>query len=232
MKVLGVCLLAFVVAVQLRHSQINSVIKLIKKCFSHGGVTSENPWVVHLRIAVSTSGYLRTCVGSLIDNRWVLTAASCMENVRFVWIRYGADNVINPELVTETTIARTNGEIAIISINRAVGYTDNINAVALPSIDDEVPATGIVCGYGADEDNNPGEQIICPEIVLEPFEDGNILGISEDVTPTHHDIGAPLVSNGVQIGILSIPIGRSHSAVFVNPAKYRDWIKEQIGVEL
>ncbi|CAK1581292.1 unnamed protein product [Parnassius mnemosyne] len=194
--------------------------------------TSENPWVVHLRIAVSTNGELNSCVGALIDNRWVLTAATCMENVRYVWIRYGADNVINPKLVTETSTARILGDIALISINRHVEYTENINAIALASIDDEVPAIGTLCGYGAGPGYSPGEQLVCSEWILEPLGDGTIIGISEDVPATQYDIGAPLVSNGVQIGVLVLPIEGFESAVFVNPAIYRDWIEEQTGIEL
>ncbi|CAG5059116.1 unnamed protein product [Parnassius apollo] len=112
------------------------------------------------------------------------------------------------------------------------GYNaNNINAVTLATYDDIITETGTVCGYGVDEDNSPGEQLVCSEWILEPLEVGTTVGISEGVPPTRYDIGAPLVSNGVQIGVLTSLV-EGPTAVFKNPAIYRDWIKEQTGVEL
>ncbi|XP_046966870.1 chymotrypsin-like protease CTRL-1 [Vanessa cardui] len=226
MKAFGFALLCVFAAVQGRSTGVGS--------FSTPAQNGENPWLVHLRVATSTGqGLLKTCVGSIIDASWVLTSASCLNDARFIWVRYGAADVIRPELVTESTTVRLNpdydeatgaNDVALINLNRVLENTDNISPIALAE-SDEVPASGKLCGYGA-VDGAPGEQLSCFNVDLEANEDGSIVGSSEDGEATEFDLGAPLVSEGVQVGVLTAVA--EGSSVFLNTAKYNDWISEVI----
>nr|XP_026498168.1 trypsin delta/gamma-like protein CG30031 [Vanessa tameamea] len=225
MKAFGFALLCVFAVVQGRSTGAGSL--------STSAQISDNPWVVHLRVATSDGqGLLRTCVGSIVDVSWVLTSASCLRNARFIWVRYGATDVIRPELVTESTTVRINpdydeetgvNDVALINLNRVLLYTENISSIDLADSSTGVSTSGKLCGYGAVE-GVPGEKLNCFNVALEANEDGSFIGSSEDGEATEFDLGAPLVSDDKQVGVLtSVAEG---SSVFLNVAKYNDWISE------
>ncbi|CAH2087206.1 unnamed protein product [Euphydryas editha] len=206
--------------------------------------SGENPWIVHLRVATNGNGLLTSCAGSIINQSWVLTTASCIANSRFIWIRYGALNIIHPELVTESTTVRNHptADIALIGLNRVLDNTgkllhvstnnraekDNIGPISIADAAAEMPESGRVCGWGASESGTPGEILNCFDADLQVQEDGTIAAVSEEGQATEFDLGAPLVSDGVQYGVLSsVSDGQ---AVYVNPAQYRGWISDITGL--
>ncbi|XP_045450075.1 serine protease 42-like [Melitaea cinxia] len=223
MKVFGLALLCFAAAVQARSYGVASL--------SSPAQSGENPWLVHLRLATSTgAGLLRSCVGSIINQSWVITSARCVQDNRFIWIRYGALNVVHPELVTEAGVAAVrahpSADIALIDLGRILENTDNIAPVTLANEDTALPASGKVCGWGASESGAPGEVLNCFEGSVEE-QDGNIVVVSEDGQASQFDLGGPLVSEGVQYGVLSsVSEGQ---AVYVNVAQYSDWISQITG---
>ncbi|XP_023948138.2 trypsin II-P29-like [Bicyclus anynana] len=189
----------------------------------------ENPWLVHLRVTRSTGGgLLDTGVGSLIGTSWVLTAASAVQDARFIWIRYGAVDPFRPELVTETSVVQLHPDysavtgdnnIALVSINRLVQSTANISPVALAAADSEAPSAGRSCGFGGDGET-PGVQLQCVsgDLVV----DGNtIVAKGADGILSKFDVGSPLVEDGVQHGVLSSVLG-----VYLKVAYYRSWIQQ------
>ncbi|XP_013140374.1 PREDICTED: chymotrypsin BI-like isoform X3 [Papilio polytes] len=217
----AIALLALAVAVQGRSTGLDAPITAVS--------TAENPWVVHLRIATTFgAGLLNSCVGSLINERWVLTSGSCVQNLRFAWIRYGAANVVNPELVTETSSSRFNNRVGLIAINRVVEFTPTISSVELAAASDELPETGTLCGYGSQEDGSPGETLNCYEFTLSGEQNDVFEGTSDGQT-TEFDIGAPLVSNGKQIGVLVRPAENGSAALFASVGAYKVWIDFETG---
>ncbi|XP_049871531.1 chymotrypsin BII-like [Pectinophora gossypiella] len=230
MKGFALILLCVAVAVQGRSTGVQTVAS--NKAVAALG---ENPWLVHLRLAVATSGFLNSCAGSLISQSWVLTTGSCVENARFIWVRYGAVNVVNPSLVTETSVVRVfpdwapgrvETDVALVSINRVVQFNENIAPVSLASSLD-LPETANFCGFGALEDG-PGEVLSCFDVTLSGAGEISFVAQSEDGQTTQFDNGAPLVSDGVQIGILV----SGESGTFISPAVFRDWIQIIIGETL
>nr|CAA72965.1 diverged serine protease [Helicoverpa armigera] len=226
MKGFAFVLLCALVAVQGRHRG-----ELSRQAAALG----EQPWVVHLRVAVETSGNLNSCVGSLIDNQWVLTAASCLSGSRFIWVRYGAVDVIRPSLVTENSNIRIHPQyswatgafnVGLISINRFIQSTDNISPVPLVG---DVYDSAIFCGYGAREDGQPGEQLSCYPGVVEERDTGRLVFNGEGAEATKYDIGAPIVSNGVQVAIVTGVAG-DYSAELWAVASIKDWLENMTGI--
>ncbi|CAH0674890.1 unnamed protein product [Chilo suppressalis] len=220
MKGLFVLLCVFVAA-QARSTGVQSESHRI------AAAPGENPWVVHLRLAVSTSGLLNSCVGSLLNNRWVLTSSRCTLNQRFIWLRYDATAVYSPSLVTETSQVTTNAGLglSLININRNVEFTANIAPVRLAS-GNVVPASAKFCGYGANDDGAAGEYLNCAEVDVAVQEDGSVVASAD---ATQFDLGAPLVADGVQYGVL---VQVAEENVFVNIASAREWISDVTGIPL
>lgn len=227
MKGFALVLLCALVAVQARHTS------LVKSTAVRAAL-GENPWVVHLRIAVSTSGLLETGAGTLINERWVLAAASSIVDARFIWTRYGVVNVINPSLVTENSIVTTHdgynpqtgaNNIGVININRVVQSTDNISPVALATATSGSSAT--LCIFGATDEGAPGESLECSVVTLEESDDGLII---TDSSATEFDLGAGLVEDGVQIGLVAKAGDEESPAVALAIADYLEWIESATGL--
>ncbi|KAJ2949576.1 hypothetical protein O0L34_g15494 [Tuta absoluta] len=192
----------------------------------------ENPWFVHLRIAVVTSGFLKSCAGSLIGNSWILTAKSCVDNPssRFIWSRYGVVDVYRPSLVTEGNLVRLHPDqdVALININRNVEFSDNIQAIPLASSDDDDSIDSArFCAFGAQDDGNaPGENLNCGDVNL-VLADNVYVASSDAIQASNFDLGAPLVKDGQQIGVLTAASWQNAGS-FVSIASVRDWIEKEI----
>ncbi|XP_030030987.2 serine protease 28 [Manduca sexta] len=229
MKAFAIILLCIFAAVQGRSAGVQST--------KSAAALGENPWLVHLRIAVSTSGLLNTCAGSLIDQRWVLTSASCLSDARFIWIRYGVVDVISPSLVTESSAVRVHPEynaatgendIALISINRAVHSVDNVAPIGLAQSSD-IPSSGRFCGFGED-DSAPGETLSCFGVSLSE-EDGKLSASSDAGEVSEFDIGAAVVNDGVQIAVV-VGASSDNGARLMPVNSYVRWIEETANISL
>ncbi|KAI8433992.1 hypothetical protein MSG28_012143 [Choristoneura fumiferana] len=197
----------------------------------------ENPWVVHLRLAVSTSGFLETCVASLIDSTWLLTSASCVHDARFIWARFGCIEVIRAELVLETSAVRVHplfregNDVALVALNRVVDFTQNIAVIPLPAQDADVGVSGNFCAYGENDDNTPGDYLSCYDVDIITINDLALVA-GDDLSVSKFDVGAPLVDNGVLIGSVAAAGEDEGTVVFTRTSAYIDWIVSQTGIQL
>lgn len=102
---------------------------------------------------------LDICSGSLIGNRWVLTAASCVQNGHVIEVGLGSNNLRNPALVVRTKVKHIHPSygnqdvrfnIAVLEFPLTIPYSRNIRPILL----DEVPCdncdqdTILISGFG------------------------------------------------------------------------------------
>nr|QRN45230.1 chymotrypsin-1-like [Tineola bisselliella] len=190
----------------------------------------ENPWLVHLRIAVSTSGFLNTCGGSLIHENWVVTSSSCITDSRFIWVRFGLVTVWNPELVTETSTVvvhpnfnanNLDNNIGLINTIRVIHTSANIRPIGI--IGFNTPPEAFFCGFGARDNNNAGEQLRCFDLNISRI-GIHITGTAIGGEPTRFDVGGGLINGNLLVGMYS-HANADGTFAYACSACYRHWIE-------
>ncbi|XP_075159748.1 serine protease 1-like [Haematobia irritans] len=198
----------------------------------HDAATGQFPYQVGLSLHISSTSS-SWCGGSLIGNKWVLTAAHCTDGISSVTVYLGAtvrtsaevthkvgkdDIIIHADWNSKTL----KNDISLIKIP-SVTYTTRIKAVKLPSISSSYSTysgdEAIASGWGRTSDSSSSVathlqyadmKIITNTVCKATF--GNTITSSNICVSTPHgvstcngDSGGPLVlkSNSVQIGLTS-----------------------------
>ncbi|XP_063368221.1 transmembrane protease serine 11D-like [Cydia amplana] len=232
---LALVLLCVVAAVQARSTAVK-----VRHHQQSLAALGEKPWVVHLRQAISTSGFLESCLGALIDRSWVLTSAHCVRDPRFIWARFGAVEVIRPELVLETTNVIRNADwnpltqdnnVALINLNRVIDLTSNIGVIPLPAANSGLPDRANYCAYGESSPDTAGEFLRCWDVTIVVENQQVVIYEGEDISATEFDTGAPLVGDGVLVGVLSQKGEFRDEAVFIRTSAQVNWVAGMTGLD-
>ncbi|EFA04558.1 brachyurin [Tribolium castaneum] len=193
-------------------------------------VDTEFPFMAAIWTTTSLGRYF--CGGAIIDKKWILTAAHCVDDAKSFNIQLGSvslstfdkhrvnvnatDFVIHPDF--NSTTAQNN--VALIKLPEALAFNDYVNAIALPkdALEDSTDAVALGWGQTDDEHSGPVDVLRKVTVVTLPNEHckytyGNqitdnmvcALGAFNEGTCIG-DIGGPLVQpNGtfIHIGVAS-----------------------------
>ncbi|XP_046747998.1 chymotrypsin-2-like [Diprion similis] len=210
----------------------------------------EYPYTVSLRSYNS-----HFCGGSIISNRWILTAAHCISGIQPSQITVvagtnrldsGGDfyqalrTVINPNWNS----LLTRNDIALIEVNREIVFGDKVGPIALPTEDfNKVGYWAELSGWGSVRLIPPVAKNELQYVFLPVIDQDQCLSRSFKTTDAnictstrtgqgacYGDSGSPLVAEGVQIGLVSwgTLCAFGQPDVHTRVWSFVDWIKETI----
>ncbi|KAL2740060.1 chymotrypsin-2-like [Vespula squamosa] len=191
------------------------------------------------------------CGGSIINKRYILTAAHCLvrKSPNQITVHAGSVRLDQEEAVyrVEKLIINKNynsfkliNDIALIRVSKDITFTQLVQPVKLP-VSNTVKAGDavVLTGWGRIYLNGPipnNLQQITLAIVNQKSCKAKHWGLTDSHVCTftkrgqgacHGDSGGPLVANGVQIGIVSYghPCALGSPDVFTRVYSFLDWIQ-------
>ncbi|XP_031788471.1 chymotrypsin-2-like [Nasonia vitripennis] len=197
------------------------------------------------------------CGGSILNSRWILTAAHCVigrsgNAVTVVagthLLNCGAEQTFKSEYITWHE--KYNGglfinDVGLIRVDRDIEFNEKVQPIPLPNEDfSKVDYPVVLTGWGRTQAGGPIpnnlQEINLKVISQTKCSDKMSVAITESHICTltkvgegacHGDSGGPLVADGVQVGIVSfgMPCARGMPDVFTRVYTFISWINEKMG---
>jgi len=220
-----------------------------------GGKDAPNgkyPYQVSLQHAIG-----HFCGGSILNDKWILTAAHCIKghmsslikvlagtntlDIREYHQSYMADRIIVHEHFDGQEFVN---DVGLVRLSKPMEFNDKVQPIQLPNEDfRKVNYPAVVTGWGkvsisgAIADNlqeivlNVINQDDCAKWTNHTIGKSHICTLTKEGEGTcNGDSGGPLVADGVQIGITSFgyPCALGKPDVYTRVYTYVDWINKQI----
>ncbi|XP_055598659.1 collagenase-like [Uranotaenia lowii] len=214
------------------------------------------PYFAQILLTVGGNSYL--CGGSIISNRWILTAAHCATGVSSfqifvgsVQINKGTKYFSQEKYIHPSYNMYLNYDIALIRVNSTIIFTDNVKPITLPSVGESNQYEGykpLIMGFGMRGDyqgtssllkyaevsvisNSQCEITFGPAVIIPSTM--CTVGLAGQNT-CNGDSGGPVVYDNVQIGIISfVHVNGCESGNpfgHVRVASLRQWILDVSGI--
>ncbi|XP_011155953.3 chymotrypsin-1-like [Solenopsis invicta] len=195
------------------------------------------------------------CGGSIINKRYILTAAHCVnvvDDARDLEVHAGTiylnqkGDVYQAESVVwhpGFDMIRLNYDVGLIRLTKDIVYTDVVKPI--PIAEEDIAVTDLPCvvsGWGVTRLDGPTPNTL-QEIALKVYSPEKCKLQEWRVTDNHictltkagegvcyGDSGSALLANGVQIGIASFvnPCALGDPDKFAKVSAFKDWIKEHM----
>ncbi|KAJ8686930.1 hypothetical protein QAD02_022724 [Eretmocerus hayati] len=217
-------------------------------------VDGQYPFVVSLRVDTIEKNQTYLCVGSILDSRFILTAAHCLRNFKHDALTIvagsnllegGSQQTYKSEyLVMHEKFQNIENDIGIIRVDRDIDLNDKVQPVKLfQDKFEEVDYPVILTGWG---DTNAEDPVNRLQQLLTTVVDLNRCRYSYDdlIKDTHlctssntkrgacvGDSGSPVIADGTLIAIFSFVdefCGNGSPEVNTRIYPYLQWIEEQL----
>nr|XP_012148108.1 PREDICTED: chymotrypsin-2-like [Megachile rotundata] len=194
------------------------------------------------------------CGGSVLNTRWILTAAHCLSSFNDTAVTVvlgtnaldkGGDEYQSEKVIVHPrySSALIRNDIGLIKVDKDIVFGDKVKPIALPNENFskiDYPATLSGWGTTSYPGQTPNELY---HIELSVIDQKQCLNASFRITndnictlnkrgegACHGDSGGPLVADNEQIGVVSwgIPCARGRPDVFTRVYSYKDWIKKYV----
>ncbi|KAL6265047.1 hypothetical protein P5V15_005138 [Pogonomyrmex californicus] len=205
-------------------------------------------------VALKYGGNFR-CGGSIINKRYILTAAHCVNDLTdikrlavhagTIYLNetgdvYQAESVVWHNGFDEIALA---DDVGLIRLNRDIEYTNVIKPI--PFAQEDIAVTDLPCvisGWGTTSLNGKTPNTL-QEINLKVYSSEKCQRLAWQITNNHictltrkgegvcyGDSGSALLANGVQIGIASFvfPCALGKPDMYTKVSSYRNWINEHM----
>lgn len=204
------------------------------------------PYQVSLRISQNK----HLCGGSILNKRWVLSAAHCLEHLKQpkdvnvatgTVLISGGDIYPVEKIILHEKYHVPDNDIALLKTSKDIQFDEFTQPISLPISSQQIYSRGVASGWGlTSEGSGLSRNLQYLEVDVLSNEDcGMVFSIDRTNICTASpkgqglcsgDSGGPLVSDNQLIGVLSWgpPCGSGGPDVFARVSEYKDWINEKM----